>query len=56
MATRTQRLLGIPDLAMFNDIMGSGPSGLASAMDATMAIASGCAETPPRVQDHYPRR
>jgi acetyl-CoA acetyltransferase len=43
-ATSAQRLLGIPDLAMYNDIMGSGPSGLASAMDATMAIASGAAD------------
>ena len=45
MAVGAQRLLGIPDLAMFNDIMGSGPSGLAGAMDAAMAIASGSAET-----------
>src|ERR1700722_802946 len=45
MAVGAQRLLGVPDLAMFNDIMGSGPSGLAGAMDAAMAIASGSAET-----------
>jgi acetyl-CoA acetyltransferase len=44
-ATSAQRLLGVPDLAVFNDIMGSGPSGLAGALDATMAIASGAAET-----------
>ncbi|HLG66541.1 MAG TPA: thiolase family protein [Acidimicrobiales bacterium] len=43
-AVGAQRLLGIPDLAMFNDIMGTGPSGLAGAMDAAMAIASGAAE------------
>jgi acetyl-CoA acetyltransferase len=43
-AVGAQRLLGIPDLAMFNDIMGSGPSGLASALDAALAIASGAAE------------
>lgn len=44
-AIGAQRLLGIPNLNMFNDIMGSGPSGLASAMDAAMAIASGVCET-----------
>jgi acetyl-CoA acetyltransferase len=44
-ATSTQRLLGVPDLAVYNDIMGSGPSGLAGALDAVMAIASGAAET-----------
>jgi acetyl-CoA acetyltransferase len=44
-ATSTQRMLGVPDLAVYNDIMGSGPSGLAGAMDAVMAIASGAAET-----------
>jgi acetyl-CoA acetyltransferase len=45
MATTAQRLLGIDNLVVYNDIMGSGPSGLASAMDATMAIASGACET-----------
>ncbi len=45
MATGTQRLLGIADLAVFNDIMGSGPSGLASALDGVMAVASGACET-----------
>jgi acetyl-CoA acetyltransferase len=45
MAVAAQRLLGVPDLAVFNDIMGSGPSGLAGALDAVMAIASGAAET-----------
>jgi acetyl-CoA acetyltransferase len=44
-ATSAQRILGIPDLAVYNDIMGSGPSGLAAALDATMAIASGACET-----------
>jgi acetyl-CoA acetyltransferase len=44
-ATSAQRLLGVADLAVYNDIMGSGPSGLAGALDATMAIASGAAET-----------
>jgi acetyl-CoA acetyltransferase len=44
-ATSAQRLLGVPDLAVFNDIMGSGPSGLAGALDAVMAIASGAAQT-----------
>jgi acetyl-CoA acetyltransferase len=44
-AVGAQRLLGIPNLTVFNDIMGSGPSGLASAMDAAMAIASGACET-----------
>ena len=41
----TQRLLGVPNLTAFNDIMGTGPSGLASAMDAAMAIASGVCDT-----------
>jgi acetyl-CoA acetyltransferase len=44
-AIGTQRLLGIPNLAMFNDLMGTAPSGLSSAMDGTMAIASGVCET-----------
>jgi acetyl-CoA acetyltransferase len=44
-AIAAQRLLGIRNLNMFNDIMGSGPSGLASAMDAAMAIASGVCNT-----------
>ncbi len=44
-STATQRILGIDNLVVFNDIMGSGPSGLASAMDAAMAIASGACET-----------
>jgi acetyl-CoA acetyltransferase len=43
-ATSAQRLLGVGNLTAFNDIMGSGPSGLASAMDAAMAIASGSCE------------
>jgi acetyl-CoA acetyltransferase len=45
MAVSAQRLLGVENLTMFNDIMGTGPSGLASAMDASMAIASGTCET-----------
>ena len=44
-AVGAQRLLGIENLHVFNDLMGSGPSGLASAMDASMAIASGACET-----------
>jgi acetyl-CoA acetyltransferase len=44
-AVGAQRLLGVPNLTAFNDIMGSGPSGLASAMDAAMAIAAGACET-----------
>ena len=44
-AIGAQRLLGIPNLHVFNDIMGTGPSGLAGAMDATMAVASGACET-----------
>jgi acetyl-CoA acetyltransferase len=44
-ATGAQRLLGIKNLNVFNDIMGSGPSGLAGAMDAAMAVASGACET-----------
>lgn len=43
-AVGAQKILGIGDLGMFNDIMGSGPSGLAGAMDAAMAISSGAAE------------
>jgi len=45
LAIGVQQLLGIPNLRVFNDIMGSGPSGLASAMDAAMAVASGACET-----------
>lgn len=44
-AAAAQRLLGIENLVMFNDVLGSGPSGLAAALDATMAIASGACET-----------
>ena len=44
-AVRAQRLLGVPNLTAFNDIMGTGPSGLASAMDAAMAISAGACET-----------
>ncbi|MEX1006627.1 MAG: thiolase family protein [Acidimicrobiia bacterium] len=44
-AVSAQRLLGVENLTAFNDIMGSGPSGLASAMDAAMAIAAGACET-----------
>jgi acetyl-CoA acetyltransferase len=35
----------VANLQAFNDIMGTGPSGLASAMDAAMAISSGACET-----------
>lgn len=44
-AVGVQRLLGIENLHVFNDIMGSGPSGLAGALDAVMAVASGSCET-----------
>ena len=44
-AISTQRMLGIDNLTAFNDIMGTGPSGLASAMDAATAIATGGCET-----------
>lgn len=44
-AVSAQRLLGVENLTAFNDIMGTGPSGLASAMDAAMAIAAGACET-----------
>jgi acetyl-CoA acetyltransferase len=44
-AVSAQRLLGIDNLTVFNDIMGTGPSGLAGAMDAAMAVASGACET-----------
>ncbi|MBM3658399.1 MAG: thiolase family protein [Actinobacteria bacterium] len=44
-ATATQRMLGIPDLHMYNDLMGTAPSGLGGAMDAAMAVASGVCET-----------
>jgi acetyl-CoA acetyltransferase len=40
----TARLLGIPDLAAYQDIEGSGPSGLAAPMAAVMAVASGACE------------
>jgi acetyl-CoA acetyltransferase len=39
------RLLGIPDLAAFTDIMASNPSGLAGALAGVMAVASGACET-----------
>jgi acetyl-CoA acetyltransferase len=45
MATYVQKGLGIPNLVVFQDIMGSGPSGLAGAMAAYMAVASGMCET-----------
>src|ERR1700749_4667277 len=44
MAVNVQRLLGIPDLAAFGDIYGSGPSGPAAAMAAVAAIESGVCE------------
>ena len=39
------RMLGVPDLAVYQDIFTSGPSGLASALAAVMAVASGACET-----------
>ena len=39
------RLLGVPDLAAFADIMATGPSGLAGALAGVMAVASGACET-----------
>jgi acetyl-CoA acetyltransferase len=39
------RLLGVPDLAAFADIMASNPSGLAGALAGVMAVASGTCET-----------
>lgn len=39
------RLLGIPDLAAFADIMASNPSGLGGALAGVMAVASGACET-----------
>jgi acetyl-CoA acetyltransferase len=44
-AVYAQRALGIPNLNGFQDIMGSGPSGLAGAQGAAMAIASGVCDT-----------
>src|ERR1700743_932480 len=40
-ATYVQRGLGIENLVVYQDIMGSGPSGLAAAMAAYSAVASG---------------
>ena len=39
------RMLGVPSLAGYADIMGSGPSGLAGALAGAMAVASGLCET-----------
>lgn len=39
------RLLGIPDLAAFADIMASNPSGLGGALAGVMAVASGACDT-----------
>ena len=39
------RLLGVPDLAAFADIMASNPSGLSAALAGVMAVASGACET-----------
>ena len=44
-AVHMQRVLGIPDLAAYADLMGSGPSGLAGALAAVEAIGSGSCET-----------
>ncbi len=40
-----QQALGIPDLAAYADVASSGPSGLAGALAAFMAVASGACET-----------
>ena len=40
-----QQALGVPDLAAYADIMGTGPSGLAGALAAVMAVGSGACET-----------
>jgi len=45
MATEVQRMLGIDNLKVYADIFGSGPSGLAGALAAVMAIESGACET-----------
>ncbi|HEY9266230.1 MAG TPA: thiolase family protein [Mycobacterium sp.] len=39
------RLLGVPDLAAFADIMASNPSGLGGALAGVMAVAAGACET-----------
>ena len=39
------RLLGVPDLAAFADIMASNPSGLGGVLAGVMAVASGACET-----------
>ncbi|MDP3892735.1 thiolase family protein [Nocardioides sp.] len=44
MAVEVQRMLGIPDLAAYGDIYGTGPSGLAGALAAVMAVQSGACE------------
>jgi acetyl-CoA acetyltransferase len=44
-AIYVQRGLGIDNLVVFQDIMGSGPSGLAGAMAAYASVASGICET-----------
>jgi acetyl-CoA acetyltransferase len=44
-AQEVARLLGIPDLAGFGDIMASNPSGLGGALASAMAVASGVCET-----------
>ena len=40
-----QQALGIPDLAAYADIFPTGPSGLAGALAAVMAVSSGACET-----------
>lgn len=40
-----QRALGAGDMAAYGDIMGTGPSGLATALNAVMAVAAGACET-----------
>ena len=53
-ATSAQRLLGVPDLAVFNDIMGTGPSGLAGALDRHHGGRSGRMRDRPRLSDDHP--
>jgi acetyl-CoA acetyltransferase len=44
-AVAAQRMLGVPNLVAFNDMLGTGPAGLAGLMNAAMAVGSGACET-----------
>ena len=44
-ASYVRQALGTSDLAAYGDIMGTGPSGLASALAAHAAVSSGACET-----------